>query len=74
MNITTKHAAFRMNRNGAMRFVCADILGARFQFSAVRCRKSATRGIERGAIRTLAIFVGLVGSSLASVSVFASII
>ena len=40
--MNSKHADFRVTRNGGMVFVCADMLGARWQASFCRCRKSRT--------------------------------
>lgn len=53
----SRHADFRFTRNGALRFVCVDIAGARFQASFNRCRKAKTLPVH-GAILGAARWIG----------------
>lgn len=53
----SRHADFRYSRNGALRFVCVDAFGARFQASYSRCRRARTLPIT-GAILSAARWIG----------------
>lgn len=59
MNITSKHASFRASRNGALRFVCADVFGVRVSASFCRVKVSKTTPIRFGTLSVASSIVGL---------------
>lgn len=59
MHYWTPHAEFRATRNGAMRFICADVLGLRVQASFCRVKRSNTAPVRIEALLTPARIVAL---------------
>ena len=52
MHVWTNHAEFRATRNGAMRFICADVFGLRIQASFCRVKRSSTAPVRIEALLT----------------------
>lgn len=71
MHTLSRHAEFRITRNGGMRFVCVDVFGVRVQASVVRCRRSNTEPVL---LRSLLTPARILAAAVAVMHIGASII